>query len=338
MTKLLRGLFDASQSDESEVHQIVARCVVETAVNLRWLLLRNDPEEYKRFRADSFVTWRKWLETTTATGDAKLDGIAVRMKQHIETELAAAGLTWADVPKQPGGWGRGSFRQRLADLNIEGLYLVLFATHSYYVHGSWHELRTFHLKTEGGGLHLDSTFGELAPPTSYEVTIAALQAACDYVRALPLPAAVVNEVVAVSEPTIAACARLGAAFADYVSRGGLDPLLERHATPYRDPPGGWLPPATLDHVDLRKKVVDRHTQVLQDRIAHGAVDALSAPREKAQQCHIFLSPGRHRDGDRFLERERLDDASLFELDSFLAKRVVSQRRSLRSRIHSCSSS
>src|SRR5829696_4998159 len=89
MTKLIRGLFDASQSDESEVHQIVARCVVETAANLRWLLLRNDPEEYKRFRADSFVTWRKWLETTTATGDAKLDGIAVRMKQHIETELTA---------------------------------------------------------------------------------------------------------------------------------------------------------------------------------------------------------------------------------------------------------
>jgi len=230
MTKLIRGLFDASQSDESEVHQIVARCVVETAANLRWLLLRNDPEEYKRFRADSFVTWRKWLETTTATGDAKLDGIAVRMKQHIETELTAAGLTWADVPKRPGSWGRGSFRQRLADLDIEGLYLVLFATHSYYVHGSWHELRTFHLKTDGGGLHLDSTFGELAPPTSYEVTIAALQAACDYVRALPLPAAVVNEVVAVSESTIDACARLGTAFADYVSRGGLDPLLERHAT------------------------------------------------------------------------------------------------------------
>lgn len=230
MTKLLRGLFDASQSDESEVHQIVARCVVETAVNVRWLLLMNDPEEYKRFRADSFVNWRKWLETTTATGDASLDGIAVRVQQHIESELSAAGLTWSDIPKQPGSWGRGSFRQRLADLNIEGLYLVLFATHSYYVHGSWHELRTFHLKTEGGGLHLDSTFGELAPPTSYEVTLASLQAANDYIKAMPVPAAVANDVIAVSESTIEACARLGAAFAGYVSRGGLDPLLERHSS------------------------------------------------------------------------------------------------------------
>jgi hypothetical protein len=230
MTKLLRGLFDASQSEESEVHQIVARCVVETAVNLRWLLLRNDPQEYKRFRADSFVTWRKWLETTGATGDSKFDGIAARMKRHIENELAAAGLAWADVPRQPGSWGRGSFRQRLADLDLEGLYLVLFATHSYYVHGSWHELRTFHLKTEDDGLHVDSTFGELGPPTSYEVTIASLHAACDYVKAMPVPAAMAMAVVSLAEPTIKACARLGAAFADYVSRGGLDPLLERHAS------------------------------------------------------------------------------------------------------------
>lgn len=230
MTKLLRGLFDASQSDESEVHQIVARCVVETAVNLRWLLHRNDPEEYKRFRADSFVTWRKWLETTEPTGDSKLDRIASRMRRHIENELSAASLTWADVPKASGSWGRGSFRQRLADLNLERLYLVLFATHSSYVHGSWHELRTFHLKTEGDGLHLDSTFGELGPPTSYEVTIASLEAASDYVKAMPVPAAAADAVIALAEPTIEACARLGVAFADYVSRGGLDPLLERHVT------------------------------------------------------------------------------------------------------------
>jgi hypothetical protein len=47
---------------------------------------------------------------------------------------------------------------------------------------------------------------------------------------MPTPAAVATAVVSLAEPTIKACARLGAAFADYVSRGGLDPLLERHAS------------------------------------------------------------------------------------------------------------
>lgn len=228
MTKLLRGLFDASQSDESEAHQILARCVVETAVNLRWLLLQNDPEEYKRFRADSFVTWRKLLAVTKPAGDATLDGIAERVERHVERELAAAGLTWEDIPKQPGSWGRGSFRQRLADLDMEGLYLTLFATHSYYVHGSWHELRTFHLRTEESGLHLDSTYGGLAPPTSYEAASASVRAACDYVNLMPVPRSLSSDVVAIGRPTIKACARLGVAFAGYTSRGGLDEFLERH--------------------------------------------------------------------------------------------------------------
>lgn len=230
MTKLLRGLFDASQSEESEVHQIVARCVVETAVNIRWLLKQDDPEEYRRFRADSFVTWRNLLSGLDVTGDPVLDGTSARVRRNVEDELKAAGLTWEDIPKRSASWGRGSFRQRLADLDLEGLYDPLFATHSYYVHGSWHELRTFHLKTEDGVTLLDRTYGGLAPTTSYEVTATALQATCDYVRSMPVPSNVAAEVVELAQPTIEACRRLSAAFASYVSRGGLDDLLERHVS------------------------------------------------------------------------------------------------------------
>jgi hypothetical protein len=230
MTKLLRGLFDASQSDESEVHQIVARCIVETAVNIRWLLQQDNPEEYKRFRADSFVTWRKLLGGMGQTGDDVLDSTAERVQRNVEGELKAAGLAWEDIPKRPGSWGRGKFRQRLVDLDLDlgGLYDPLFATHSYYVHGSWHELRTFHLKTVDGGIYLDPTYGELAPTTSYEVVVASLQAACDYAGSMPMPSELAADVVALAEPTIKACHRLSAAFAGYISRGGLDDLLERH--------------------------------------------------------------------------------------------------------------
>lgn len=228
MTKLVRGLFDASQSDEYEVPQVVARCVVETAVNIRWLLKEDDAEEYRRFRADSFVTWRKLLSRLEPTGDEVLDGTSERVRRNVEGELKAAGLTWEDVPKSSGSWGRGSFRQRLAELGLEDLYDSLFATHSYYVHGSWHELRTFHLKTEDGETQLDPTYGELAPTTSYEVTITSLQAARDYVRAMPVPSSLAASVDALAEPTIEACRRLSVAFASYISRGGLDDLLERH--------------------------------------------------------------------------------------------------------------
>jgi hypothetical protein len=52
-TKLVRALFDATQSEESEAHQILARCIAETTVNLRWLLVFGDAETYKRYRADA---------------------------------------------------------------------------------------------------------------------------------------------------------------------------------------------------------------------------------------------------------------------------------------------
>jgi Family of unknown function (DUF5677) len=120
LTKLLRALFDATQSEQSEAHQILARCALETAINLRWLLWRNDPEEYKRFRADSFVTWLKWLEQTAdeTDTDPQADALAARLEVHIEAELTAAGLTRADVPKRTGSWGGGNFRARLADLDL----------------------------------------------------------------------------------------------------------------------------------------------------------------------------------------------------------------------------
>ena len=44
----------------------------------------------------------------------------------------------------------------------------MFATHSYYVHGSWHELRTFHVRGGPDGMELELDYGELAPPASYE--------------------------------------------------------------------------------------------------------------------------------------------------------------------------
>lgn len=75
---------------------------------------------------------------------------------------------------------------------------------------------------------LDPTYGELAPTTSSDVTATSLQAACDYVRSMPVPSGLAADVVALAGPTIEARHRLSVAFAGYVSRGGLDALLERH--------------------------------------------------------------------------------------------------------------
>jgi hypothetical protein len=229
LTKLIRGIFDSTQAEESESHHISARCALETAVNVRWLLSRNDPEEYKRFRADSFVTLLQWLDETANDAGASepADAIAARLTNHIEGELAAAGLTRDDIPRRPGAWGRGSFRARLRDLGLERLYLVFFSTHSYYVHGAWHELRAFHLRSEADGLHLDETYGGLAPSTAFETVIVVFDTVIDYVRAMPVGALDSQEVVRIAEHSKLGTERAGALFADFLARGGLDEMSRR---------------------------------------------------------------------------------------------------------------
>ena len=231
VAKLLRGLFDSTQSDESEAHHILARCAVEAVVNMRWLLQGNNPEEYRRFRADSFVTWLKWLDEVTdspVNNDEVARAIHERVERHIEAELRAAGLTREDIPKAPGSWGRGSFRQRLEDLGLERLYLSMFATHSYYVHGSWHELRTFHLRGGPDGMELELDYGELAPPVSYETAAVSLRGMRDYVEAMPVAALDLDAVRGRVDRTLAGITDVKLAFADFTARGGVDEVFERH--------------------------------------------------------------------------------------------------------------
>jgi hypothetical protein len=232
MSKLLRDMFASTQADESEAHQILARCAVETAINLRWLIRKADPAEYKRFRAASFATLLQWLEETaaapTAGSPVAVDGAAVRnrMEQYIEAELALAGLTRADVPASATAWGAGNFRNRLVDLELEELYLPMFATHSYYVHGSWHEIRTFHLERDQSGFHLDSSFGGIGPPTSYETAIRCMEAARDYCEVMPVADIDEDELVALVDRSEDLVGQMNVAFQRWLAAGGLDVLLE----------------------------------------------------------------------------------------------------------------
>ncbi|MGH9646685.1 MAG: DUF5677 domain-containing protein [Bryobacteraceae bacterium] len=136
-------------------HRILARCAGETAINLRWLLRVGTPEHYKRFRAEAFVALlRTANKVDEDVEDPVLRGTGNLVTEILARELRDAGLEKGDVPKRTGRWG-GTLRQRFEALDESGLYDAFFATHSDYVHGSWHELRTFHLQSVEGGYALD---------------------------------------------------------------------------------------------------------------------------------------------------------------------------------------
>jgi hypothetical protein len=131
MTKLLRGVFDATQADESEAHLALSRCVAETAVTLRRLARFADATTFRRFRADSFA----YLRGRIAKFDAEEEqddvqrAIADRVRRHAEAELHAAGVDWDDVPIRTNSWGP-DMRQRCKQLGQDWVYDAFFASHS----------------------------------------------------------------------------------------------------------------------------------------------------------------------------------------------------------------
>jgi hypothetical protein len=227
LTKLLRALFDSTQTD-SEAHQILARCAGETAINLRWLLSVGKTEHYKRYRAEAFVAFLRTAEKVDEdTEDPVLRGTGERITEILASELRAAGLEREDVPKRTGQWA-GTLRQRFETLGESGLYDAFFATHSDYVHGSWHELRTFHLRSVEGGYALDLTYGGLTPSAMYETARLVLQTIDDYVSRMPVGALDLDALGVVTRGTIEAARFASLEFARFIADGGIDHEVNRH--------------------------------------------------------------------------------------------------------------
>jgi len=279
LTKLLRALFDSTQTD-SEAHQILARCAGETAINLRWLLRFGKPEHYKRLRAEAFVIL---LRTANKVGDEDVEDPVLRGTGNLVTEIVArelrdAGLERGDVPKRTGQWG-GTLRQRFEALDEDGLYDAFFSTHSDYVHGSWHELRTFHLRSVEGGYALDLTYGGLTPSAMYETARLVLHAVDDYVDQMPVAGLDVDALHVVARGTVEAARFASLEFARFVAEGGIEQEVNRH-----------LPNETVSierhraQEAVRRRVDDqaRQTGGYGERVRH-AVDAPPVAEELIRQ-------------------------------------------------------
>lgn len=227
-SKLLRGVFDATQADESEAHLALSRCAAETAITLRWLVRCGTETAFRRFRADSFAYWRRQLDQMRATtsADEVEQRIAQRLERHVEAELRAAGVGWQDVPRRPNSWGP-DMRKRCDALGQSWVYDAFFASHSSYVHPSWHELRAFHLDSSGDGLALDASYGGMAPIAAYVLARLVAEACGEAAFFLPCDLDQAD-VAARVEATVAASHALAVEFSDFVAAGGVDGDLDRH--------------------------------------------------------------------------------------------------------------
>lgn len=166
--KLHFGLLDATSARRMELLNFFIRGVVETAVNLRYLVELGTPDIYEAFvryslRADKQLQDRI-NDNIAARGGAVLP-IEDRMLKSISRAFEVAGVAPDDVDstERPSGWTKGGIWGRFNELGLKDAYLTMFGMQSHYVHGNWHDLYAYHLTAEDGGFTVDVTFGDIRP-------------------------------------------------------------------------------------------------------------------------------------------------------------------------------
>ena len=166
--------------EHGETVQALNRCIIESAVNLRYLLLKDDDEVYDRFVKNGLVAERELYDmiqgNITARGGEQL-AIEQGMLNSINYTCEQSGLTVKEINPKPGSWG-GSFRDKLTALGYDWpAYTVLERIPSHAIHGDWVDLIKNHLLPKGDGFEPNydrlRTDGELLSPIGIFVVEAA---------------------------------------------------------------------------------------------------------------------------------------------------------------------
>ena len=186
ISKLMNSSMKLSSGIEhGETVQILARCIIESSINLLYLLLKGDDEEtYDRFVKNSLRPEGE-LHELILSNIKKRGGnpllIEQGMLRSIEDTLSISGVKLEDVGKRAPPWG-GSFRDRLEALGLGEGYAAIQMVPSHAVHGDWVNLVKSHLTPRDGGFEPDldwmKTEGELLGATA----LVASRAAAEYIK------------------------------------------------------------------------------------------------------------------------------------------------------------
>lgn len=153
ISKLIISVIKLSADTEhGETVKILNRCIVESAVNLRYLLLKKgEPRIFDRFVESSLrpeVELYDFIKANVKKNNGRKLAIEDRMIKSILDTFDNSGLDLESARHKRGSWA-GSFRDRLAALNMEEAYAAFQMVPSHAVHGDWVEILKEHLLPSG---------------------------------------------------------------------------------------------------------------------------------------------------------------------------------------------
>ena len=184
ISKLMASVVKLSSDIEhGETVQALNRCIIESVVNVRYLLLKDSDEVYNRFVKNGLRPEREFYDIIhqeiEQRGGQRLT-IEVGMLKSITDKCKASGVTIEEVDLKAGSWG-GSLRDRVETLESgKGAYTILQRIPSHAIHGTWMDLLSNHLLPQEDRFDLNfdhlQTDGELLTPIAFF----AIEAAREY--------------------------------------------------------------------------------------------------------------------------------------------------------------
>ncbi len=170
------------------------RSILESATNLRYLLLKNEERFFDQFVRFSLAPEREQYDLIQRNITARYGEvlpIEKRMLTSIERVCRLSGVAITDVPSKAGDWG-GGLRNRLDALGLADLYVGQQRLLSHAVHGTWVDLVQHHLsEVEGGRFEPDPTWSLVDVRMMLPVCLLVLPAAGEYLAVYfdPVPEA-----------------------------------------------------------------------------------------------------------------------------------------------------
>ena len=171
ISKLMASVVKLSADIEhGEAVQAMNRCIIESAVNLRYLLHVDDDEVYDRFVKTSLSAERRLYDIIESNIENRRGGqfvIEEVMLNSIMEVCEQSGVKIGEVDSRNRSWG-DNFYEKLKSLGIEHGYVALYMIPSHAVHGTWVDLVKNHLLPECDGFEPNydrlNTDGELLSP------------------------------------------------------------------------------------------------------------------------------------------------------------------------------
>ena len=149
ISKLMMSVVKLSSDREhGETVMILNRCIIESIVNLRYLLLKkNDGKVFDQFVATSLRPEAElfdFIQSVINESPGHELEIERNMVSSILDTFGKSRISLDSVRRRRGNWG-GSFRDKLAALDMEDAYPAFQMVPSHAVHGDWVDLLKHHL-------------------------------------------------------------------------------------------------------------------------------------------------------------------------------------------------